>query len=70
MCLVFAASGSNFERAWANLLGVSRNLDRSVVSVSAAMGVSALSRPYWEATIRDFLPEKRSWTERPLVKFR
>jgi hypothetical protein len=36
-------SGADVERAWNNLRTVSRNLDRSVFSVSAALGMSALS---------------------------
>ena len=108
------------ERAWNNLRATSSSLRRSVFSVSAAMGVSALSsvpsklqrlsrstvvaarttgtvvggaflehyaaaskemraagftrywgrrsRPYLVAAIRNFLPQKRSWTERLLAR--
>ncbi|MGD1069978.1 MAG: hypothetical protein ABSB15_07545 [Bryobacteraceae bacterium] len=111
-------SSADVERAWNNLLATSRELHRSVFSVSAAMGMSALSavpshlqwlsrsalvaarttgmvvgeaflehyaaaskelartgfaaycakhsRPYLVAVIRNFLPEKKSWTERLL----
>jgi hypothetical protein len=111
-------SGTDVERAWNNLLATSRELHRSVFSVSAAMGMSALtavpshlqwlsrsalvaarttgtvvgeaflkhyaaaskelartgfaaycakhSRPYLVAVIRNFLPERKSWTERLL----
>jgi hypothetical protein len=113
-------TAADVERAWNNLETVSRDLQRSVFSVSAAMGMSALqavpghlqwlsrsvlvaarttgmvvggvflehyssaskelsktgfaaycakhSRPYLVAAIRNFLPEKRSWTERLLAR--
>jgi len=111
-------SAAEIERAWNNLLATSRDMGQSVFSVSAAMGMSALSsvpghlqwlsrsalvaarttgmvvgsafldhyveasrelmkigfaaycarhsRPYLVAAIRNFLPEKKSWTERLL----
>jgi hypothetical protein len=111
-------TAAGVERAWNDLQATSRFLNRSVFSVSAAMGISALgsvpshlqwlsksaivaarttgmvvggaflehyaaasqeltktgfadycakhSRPYLLAAIRNFLPEKKSWTERVL----
>jgi hypothetical protein len=112
-------TAADVERAWSNLQIASRDLGRSVFSVSAAMGLSAISsvpshlwwlsrsaavaarttgavvggaflvhyaaatkelmatgfvaygarhsRPYVLAVIRNFLPERPSWTERLLA---
>jgi hypothetical protein len=111
---------ADVEHAWNNLQSTARDLQRSAFSVSAAMGMSALSsvpshlqwlsrsayvaarttgmivgaafldhyaaaskeltstgfaaycathsRPYLVAAIRNFLPQKQSWTERMLSK--
>jgi hypothetical protein len=113
-------NAAEVERAWSNLQNTARDVHRSVFSVSAAMGMSALSsvpshlqwlsrsayvaarttgmvvggaflkhyaaaskeltttgfaaycathaRPYLVAAIRNFLPQKQSWTERMLSK--
>lgn len=109
-------AAADVERSWSNLQTASRDVGKSVFSVSAAMGLSALSavpanlqwlsrsalvaarttgtvvgsafldhyaaagselrrsgfsayfakhsRPYLVAAVRNFLPQKRSWTER------